>query len=169
MDKKLSSTLIYGYFFIITFVVGYDLFHEFDALSQADLFWHIILELIILVLSVVAIAYLIKINLDETKEKQQFLLELDEAKKQIQNSSAELKSGKKDFIKLINWQFDEWSLSPGEKEIGFLILKGLSFDEISVIRNTSARTARKQAASIYSKANLKNRNEFAAWFLEDLL
>lgn len=169
MNTKLSSTLIYSYLFLITAVIGYDLIHEFDALTGAELFWHIILELVILLLSLGGIIYLLKINLSETLEKQKFLQELEEARVQIQNSSAELKSGKRDFIKLIRWQFDEWHLSPGEKEIGFLLLKGLSFDEISVIRNTSSRTARKQATSIYAKAKLKNRNEFAAWFLEDLL
>ena len=80
-----------------------------------------------------------------------------------------MSEGKRDFIKLIEWQFDEWKLSVVEKEVGLLILKGLSFEEIATIRQTTARTARKQATAIYAKANLSNRSEFAAWFLEDLL
>ncbi|MGH1462688.1 MAG: helix-turn-helix transcriptional regulator [Neptuniibacter sp.] len=169
MNSKISSPLIYAYLFLITVVIGYDLIHEFDALSGAELFWHILLELIILLLSVSAIVYLLQKNIVEVQQKEQFLQELEEAKEQLKNTSDQLKIGKSNFIKLINWQFDEWGLSPGEKEIGLLILKGLSFEEISLIRNTSSRTARKQGASIYAKAKLKNRNEFAAWFLEDLL
>lgn len=69
----------------------------------------------------------------------------------------------------IDRQFDIWGLSPAEKEIGLLMLKGLSFKEAAEIRNTSERTVRQQAQDIYRKASVAGRNEFAAWFLEELL
>lgn len=69
----------------------------------------------------------------------------------------------------IDRQFDIWGLSPAEKEIGLLMLKGLSFKEAAEIRNASERTVRQQAQDIYRKASVAGRNEFAAWFLEELL
>ena len=69
----------------------------------------------------------------------------------------------------INKQFINWKLTPSQKEIGMLLLKGLNFQEIANVRNTSERTVRQQATEIYKKTKLKGRHEFAAFFLEDLL
>ena len=69
----------------------------------------------------------------------------------------------------IDRQFEIWGLSPAEKEIALLMLKGLSFKEAAGIRNASERTVRQQAQDVYRKANVTGRNEFAAWFLEELL
>lgn len=66
-------------------------------------------------------------------------------------------------------QFDVWGLTEAEIEIGFLLLKGLSHQEIADIRSTSERTAREQARALYRKASLSGRNELSAFFLEDLL
>ena len=66
-------------------------------------------------------------------------------------------------------QFDRWSLSPAEKEVSLLLLKGLSHKEVAEVRQVAEATARQQARSIYKKAGLSGRNDLAAFFLEDLL
>ena len=69
----------------------------------------------------------------------------------------------------IDEQFEQWSLSQAETEIARLLLKGLALKEIAAIRKVSERTARDQARAVYRKSSLANRNELAAFFLEDLL
>jgi DNA-binding CsgD family transcriptional regulator len=69
----------------------------------------------------------------------------------------------------IRRQFDAWSLTPAEQEIGLLLLKGLSHKEIANLRSTSEATIRQQAASIYQKSSLSGRAALSAFFLEDLL
>ena len=69
----------------------------------------------------------------------------------------------------IGRQFVQWELSPAEQEIGYLLLKGLSMDEVAKVRGTSERTARDQARAIYRKAGVSGRAELSAFFLEDLL
>lgn len=69
----------------------------------------------------------------------------------------------------IERQLDAWKLSASEKEVAFLLLKGLSLKEVSDVRNTSEKTARTQSAAIYEKSGLSGRSELAAFFLEDLL
>ncbi len=71
--------------------------------------------------------------------------------------------------KKIDEQLDEWDLSQAEKEVALLLIKGLSTKELSSCRGTSEKTVRQQASQIYAKANLNNRAELAAFFLEDLL
>ncbi|WP_375285381.1 helix-turn-helix transcriptional regulator [Marinicauda pacifica] len=69
----------------------------------------------------------------------------------------------------IRTQFDAWYLTGAEAEIGLLLLKGLSHQEISQVRETSERTVREQARALYRKSGLSGRNELSAFFLEDLL
>lgn len=71
--------------------------------------------------------------------------------------------------KAIDLQLEEWHLSPSEKEIALLLLKGLSLKEIAEVRSVSERTARQQSVNIYQKSGLAGRAELSAYFLEDLL
>ncbi len=66
-------------------------------------------------------------------------------------------------------QFERWALSPAEKEVALLLLKGLSHKEVAEVRSISEATARQQARAVYKKAGLSGRNDLAAFFLEDLL
>lgn len=66
-------------------------------------------------------------------------------------------------------QFERWALSPAEKEVSLLLLKGLSHKEIAAVRSITEATARQQARAVYKKAGLSGRNDLAAFFLEDLL
>jgi len=66
-------------------------------------------------------------------------------------------------------QFARWQLTKAEAEVGLLLLKGLSHKEIATIRQTSERTAREQARTVYRKSGLSGRSALSAFFLEDLL
>jgi DNA-binding CsgD family transcriptional regulator len=83
------------------------------------------------------------------------------------------RSGMSDLIKGLSQgiarQFSEWSLTAAEREVGLLILKGMSYKEIAVMRDVSEKTVRQQAHSIYRKAKLSGRAALSAFFLEDLL
>ena len=69
----------------------------------------------------------------------------------------------------ISLQLDLWQLSVAEKEVAFLLLKGLSLKEIAASRGTSEKTARIQSSAVYAKSGLAGRSELSAFFLEDLL
>ena len=69
----------------------------------------------------------------------------------------------------IDGQFDRWQLSPAERDVALLLLKGLSHKEIGVVRGVEEATVRQQARALYRKAGLSGRHDLAAFFLEDLL
>lgn len=69
----------------------------------------------------------------------------------------------------IERQLTLWKLTASEKEVAFLLLKGLSHKEIAEVRSTSEKTVRAQATVIYEKSGLSGRSELSAFFLEDLL
>ena len=60
-------------------------------------------------------------------------------------------------------------VTTSEKDVGWLLSKGLSLKEIAAIRETLEKTVRQQASSIYKKAGLSGRHAFSAWFIEDAL
>jgi DNA-binding CsgD family transcriptional regulator len=66
-------------------------------------------------------------------------------------------------------QFQDWGMTAAEREVGLLILKGLSHKEIAALRATTEATVRQQAQAIYRKAGLPGKTAFSAYFLEDLL
>jgi DNA-binding CsgD family transcriptional regulator len=69
----------------------------------------------------------------------------------------------------IEEQFVAWDLSPAERDVALLLLKGLSHKEVAHLRGTSERTVGQQARAIYRKGGLGGRAELSAFFLEDLL
>lgn len=69
----------------------------------------------------------------------------------------------------IEQEFVKWQLTVTEKEIALMLLKGLTFKDIAKARCKSERTVRQQAGAIYAKSSLANRNDLAAYFLEDFM
>lgn len=70
---------------------------------------------------------------------------------------------------VIETQFQAWALTPAERDVGFLALKGLDVAEIAAMRGAAQGTVRAQLTRIYSKAGVSGRAQFAAYFVEDLL
>ncbi len=73
------------------------------------------------------------------------------------------------LAEVIARQFAAWGLTPAERDVGMLALKGLDVAEIAGLRGAAAGTVRAQLARIYAKAGVSGRAQFAAFFVEDLL
>ena len=95
--------------------------------------------------------------------------DLDAARIQGRQWRDETRALLKGLGEAIDRQFLTWKLTEAERDVGLLILKGLSLKEIAAVRVTSERTIRAQARSIYAKAGLSGRAALSAFFLEDLL
>ncbi len=69
----------------------------------------------------------------------------------------------------INEQFDAWGLTPSEREVALLLLKGYGHKQIAAQTNRGERTVRQHAVAVYSKSGQGGRAELAAFFLEGLM
>lgn len=69
----------------------------------------------------------------------------------------------------INDQFDVWGLTPSEREVALLLLKGYGHKQVAALTNRGERTVRQHAVSVYSKSGQGGRAELAAFFLEGLM
>ena len=69
----------------------------------------------------------------------------------------------------IDAQFRTWRLTPTEREVALMLLKGYEHKEIAGLTGRSERTVRQHAGAVYEKAGLAGRAELAAYFLNDLM
>ncbi len=106
---------------------------------------------------------------DDHKEKLELIKDLSVARTEGEQWRRRVQTQLAGIGAEIDKQFDDWRLTAAEREVGLMMLKGLSHKEIGSIRTTSEATVRQQARSVYQKSNLPSKTAFAAYFLEDLL
>lgn len=145
---------------------GIDLMMDLSA--GAD-FNHIAQESVIFALSFIALGWLVFDIRQQTVEIGTLREELATALKPEHKPEKYVLDAKINLSQVISHQFDDWQLTTSEKDVGWLLLKGLSLKEIAAIRKTLEKTVRQQASSIYKKAELSGRHAFSAWFIEDAL
>lgn len=66
----------------------------------------------------------------------------------------------------IDAQFTTWHLTPTEREVALLLLKGHGHKQIAAMTGRSERTVRQHAVAVYEKSGLHGRSELAAFFLD---
>jgi putative tricarboxylic transport membrane protein len=104
-----------------------------------------------------------------SRREKELFQHLEAARHDASTRGAEAETLLRGLSEQIDRQFAEWGLTRAEREVALLMLKGLRHKEIACVRQTSERTVRQQAFTIYKKAGLDGRTNLAAFFLEDLL
>ncbi len=84
-------------------------------------------------------------------------------------AEAELRRVTATFRDMLARHFADWGLTPAERDVALLAIKGLSLQEIARLRNTSEGTVRAQTAAIYRKAGVSGRPQLLALFIEDMM
>lgn len=165
MNQK-ERLIIIGVLALISLMVGVDLIND----SQEGVtFWHILTEGSIGGVALFGIFYILRRSVELKHKLAKEISDFSEFKKESDAWRSEAKKYLDGLSNAIDMQLTKWNLSVSEKEVAFLLLKGLSLKEIATSRNTSEKTARVQSCAIYSKAGLAGRSELSAFFLEDLL
>jgi DNA-binding NarL/FixJ family response regulator len=151
---------------VLTLLTSADLYMDY---IEGSSFLHLLVEAVLILLSFAGVVYLIYELLKHQKELAQVREQLHKTQAHLSESREHLRNAGRQYIQVIQQQFSDWELTPSEREVATLLLKGLSFDEIASVRQTKEKTVRQQATSIYRKSGLNGRHEFAAWFFEDFL
>jgi DNA-binding CsgD family transcriptional regulator len=127
------------------------------------------LQTALLVATAVACALLATRMQSQHEEKLNLIRDLEAARAEGEAWRREAHVHVEGLGAAIDRQFEIWGLTEAEREIGILMLKGLSHKEIASLRGTGDPTVRHQATTIYQKAGVESRTAFCAFFLEDLL
>jgi DNA-binding CsgD family transcriptional regulator len=170
MDEYLSPKMLkigFVLYALIFLLIGADILSDYrEGLDWA----HIGSELLVLIFSVGGLTLLGRFFYQSTKTKLENLqTNLTQAQQEAARWRAESRNLMQGLGVEIQKQFSRWGLTQAEGEIGLLILKGFSHQEIADIRGASERTVREQARVLYRKAGLAGKAELSAFFLEDLL
>lgn len=150
---------------LVIIASGIDLYTD---VSHGASLHHTIKEGIVMLLAITGVIWLIYNLRAQRQEINELTENLNHQALVQKQPDTYLLDARKKFSEVVSQQFDEWGLTASEKEVGWLLLKGLSLKEISIIRNTMEKTVRQQASAIYRKSDLPGRHSFSAWFIEDL-
>lgn len=82
---------------------------------------------------------------------------------------AQLRVASGAFFELLEEHFDLWALTPSERDVALLSVKGLSIAEIAKARQTKEGTIKAQCNAIYSKAGVSGRQQLLSLFIEELM
>lgn len=73
------------------------------------------------------------------------------------------------FREVLQEKFDAWSLTPAERDVAILILKGATVAEIAEARKTAPGTVKSQSTALFRKVGVSSRNGLTALFLDEFL
>lgn len=153
-------------FLAIAALIAVDVAADYGSGSSIE---HLLTEGAVMAMSLAGALTLFRQLRSARLEAARLSVDLDAARREAARFREEASALLRGLGEAIDRQFARWELTPAEREVGLLLLKGLSHKEVADARSTSETTIRQQALAVYRKAGLRNRSELSAFFLEDLL
>lgn len=171
-ERRLLAWVLFAFVTVALFAAA-DIWTD---MREGTTLGHVLAEGGILFVALVGslfMAHRLALTLRRARFAQEEALVLAEQLKATTQEAHRWRSEARDLMKglgeALDEQFDRWDLTPAEKEVTLLLLKGLSHKEIANARSVTEATARQQARAVYKKAGLSGRHDLAAFFLEDLM
>lgn len=161
-----ATPLAFALFSAIAVLIGVDIAADYGEGTAAG---HLIGEGIVMGLALAGVAVLWQQVRASRRRAEALTVSLEAARQEAARFREEAREALRGLGDAIDQQFARWGLTPAEREVGLLLLKGLSHKEAAAARETSETTIRQQALAIYRKSGLRSRSELSAFFLEDLL
>ncbi len=161
-----DHTILLATLILITLIIAIDLITDS---GEGVAFWHILTEGAAGLLALGGTFFILKDMIRLRRDLRQERTLSAALKVEAEQWQARSRSYMEGLSSLIEQQLTDWHLTPAEREVAFLLLKGLSLKDIARLRGTTEKTARVQSIAVYAKAGLAGRSELSAFFLEDLL
>jgi len=74
-----------------------------------------------------------------------------------------------DFDRILNVRFDGWNLTPAQRDVALLALRGLRLSEIARHRGSAEGTVKAHLGAVFRAADVRTRSELMGLFMEDFL
>jgi DNA-binding CsgD family transcriptional regulator len=166
-ERQLRWTLGGGGIGCFTLLLAFEVVTEGAELTLLDLLCDAV-SLLLTIGAAVGVALLLQRVHAQHEEQVALVRDLEVARTEGEGWRAKVQSHLAGLKGAMDKQFQAWGMTAAEREVGLLMLKGLSHKEIAALRATTDATVRQQAQSIYRKAGLPGKTAFSAYFLEDL-
>ena len=86
-----------------------------------------------------------------------------------QSLESTLRAASGAFHQLLEDHFEAWALTPSERDVALLAIKGLSIAEIAEARQTKEGTIKAQFNATYRKAGVTGRAQLLSLFIDELM
>lgn len=96
-------------------------------------------------------------------------LALIQANRNRHRAEEQLRIAQGAFMELLEERFDDWGLTPAERDVALFAIKGMTTQEIAALRETSEGTVKAQTNAIYRKAGVSGRPQLLSQFIDDLI
>lgn len=126
-----------------------------DIMKNGEHYTHLAIEFITSTALIVAIVF-------ETRKLMELLQRHASLERTLENASQAVHV-------VIENKFVEWSLTPSERDVSALLVKGISTAEIASIRGTSDGTVKAQLNAIYRKSGSKSRSDLMSQILDAMI
>ncbi len=73
------------------------------------------------------------------------------------------------FFEMLENRFDDWGLTPSERDVALLTVKGLPIAEVAAMRGSKPGTVKAQLNAIYRKAGVEGRAQLIALMIEEIV
>ncbi len=147
IDALIALQLFSALYFLSDFVT--------DVFVASDSAAHVLLEGLAVLCLLIGIYF-------SMRERQRLLSRNRKMETQLQIASGA-------FQELLENFFDQWKLTPSEREIALLTIKGFSNAEIADLRNTREGTVKAQSNAVFRKAGVSGRTQLLSHFIEELV
>jgi DNA-binding CsgD family transcriptional regulator len=157
------------FLYLFLFIAVFACFDAVVDYGESDAVAHIMLEVFGAAITLAGVFVLARDRMRIEHEIHVLRTSLGEAERTLAQRDEKAHEAGLQLRHAIQQQFSQWSLTESEREVAYLLIKGLSLEEIAAVRDSKPKTVRQHAANVYAKANVRGRHELAAYFLEDLL
>ena len=143
-----------------------------DMLTDSPRIWrggHALIELSSMLLAAVSAVLLLRGWRDTERSLEDVRAALESRKAERDRWQTLAQNALRGLGEAMDRQFDEWALTPAEKQTAMFLLKGYSHKQTASLTGRGERTVRQHAVSVYRKSGVSGRAELAAFFFEDML
>lgn len=157
-SARMSGTLlalIALQFIAVAFFVGDVLFDLSHFRNSGGSWSHLALEALVTLSLAAAIVFEIRILLDMAQRRARLEDSLRLARGAVQD--------------VIEAQFDEWALSPAERDVATFLVKGLKTAEIAELRGNAEGTVKAHLNAIYRKSGTASRGEMLSLLIDTMM
>ena len=92
-----------------------------------------------------------------------------QARARAEIAEMRLRVASTEFVQMMHVRFQDWGLTPAEKDVALFAIKGMTTAEIAELRSTSEGTVKAQTNAIYRKAGVSGRAQLLSLFIDELL
>ncbi len=96
-------------------------------------------------------------------------LAIRQSRRRTERAEEALRAASGAFLEVLEERFEEWALTPAERDVALFAIKGMSTQEIATLRSTSEGTVKAQTNAIYRKARVSGRPQLLSLFIDELM